>query len=93
MVTNADAKYDSFILQAIDLFNEFREKSVNKKPATSEFLDWINVLKQFDLLGKNRPGEYSNTGDMQKYLSSLNTLFKSKEDLERVSSGLSVKNA
>lgn len=92
MVTNSDSSYDSSILQAIDLFNEFREKSVNKKPATSEFLDWINVLRQYDLLGKNRPGEYSNAGDMQKYLSSLNTLFKSKEDLERVSPGLASKN-
>ncbi len=76
--------YDRSINQAIDKFTEYRQQSVNKKPATSEFLDWMNVLKEFGLLGKEVLGNYSSPEDNRKYDSSLNVLFKSKEDIEKI---------
>lgn len=76
--------YDRSINQAIDKFTEYRQQSVNKKPATSEFLDWMNVLKEFGLLGKEVLGNYSSPEDNRKYDSSLNVLFKSKEDFEKI---------
>ena len=79
-----DASYDRIIIQAIDKFNEYRQQSVNKKPATSEFLDWMNILKEFGLLNNGALGTYSSPGETRKYQSSLNVLFKSKEDIDTI---------
>ena len=79
-----DASYDRIIIQAIDKFNEYRQQSVNKKPATSEFLDWMNILKEFGLLNNGALGNYSSPGETRKYQSSLNVLFKSKEDIDTI---------
>ncbi len=79
-----DASYDRIIIQAIDKFNEYRQQSVNKKPATSEFLDWMNILKEFGLLNNGALGNYSSPGENRKYQSSLNVLFKSKEDIDTI---------
>ena len=75
------------------MFTAFREKSVNKKPATSEFLDWMNVLKNFGLLSGPLPGNYNSIADNQKFISSLNTLFKSKEDMERAAGSVLTKSS
>jgi len=34
----------------IDIFNHIRNVTVNKKPSTSEFLDWLNLLRYYGLL-------------------------------------------
>lgn len=81
-IGNAD--YDKAIETAIKKFGEYRDQSVNKKPATSEFIEWISVLKHYDIL---RPELFSPNGDSEKaekYKASLNVLFKHKEDLEKV---------
>ena len=93
MLTDENANYDEAILKAIDMFTAFREKSVNKKPATSEFLDWMNVLKNFGLLSGPLPGNYNSIADNQKFISSLNTLFKSKEDMERAAGSVLTKSS
>jgi MoxR-like ATPase len=87
MVTNKDENYDKAITKAIDMFVEYRKTAVNKKPATSEFLDWINVLHKFGLLS-DRLGKYEDAQEKQKFRSSLNTLFKSKDDMERIAKAL-----
>ncbi len=79
-----DNSYDASIQKAIDKFIEIRNTAVNKKPATSEFLDWINLLKFYNLLngsgsfpplqGERRYGDYQST---------KNVLIKSREDLEK----------
>jgi MoxR-like ATPase len=74
-----DAQFEA----AIDKFKEYREQAINKKPATSEFLDWIQLLKTYDLLDDGAIGKYKDKATRQKYWSSLNTLFKNKEDLEK----------
>lgn len=80
-----DNSYNESLEKAIDLFREYREEAVNKKPATSEFLDWVYVLKKFHLLNNGELGKYNGNQEKQKtnFLSSLNVLFKSKEDMSR----------
>jgi MoxR-like ATPase len=77
--------YDRILNEAIDKFIEYRQQSINKKPATSEFLDWMNILKEFNLLHSNGSfGNYGNVPEQRKYESSLNVLFKNKEDIDRI---------
>ena len=78
--------YNASLEQAIDLFRQYREEAVNKKPATSEFLDWIYVLNKYNLLNNGKLGEYEEKQETHKrnFLSSLNVLFKSKDDLDKV---------
>ncbi|MFT3824258.1 MAG: MoxR family ATPase [Chitinophagaceae bacterium] len=77
-----DASYDTSILQAIEKFNTYRSKAINKKPATSEFLDWINILKQNGLFNGTAFGQYASDEQKQLFRSSHNALFKSKEDMD-----------
>lgn len=79
-----DASYDDSILKAIEKFSEFRRQAINKKPATSEFLDWMNVLRKFNLLNGKQLGQYQSPAETQQYQSSLNVLLKSREDMERL---------
>ena len=77
--------YDRILNEAIDKFIEYRQQSINKKPATSEFLDWMNILKEFNLLHSNGSfGNYGSVPEQRKYESSLNVLFKNKEDIDRI---------
>ncbi|MBS1663626.1 MAG: MoxR family ATPase [Bacteroidetes bacterium] len=72
--------------EAIQKFIKYREKAVNKKPATSEFLDWVMILEKYGLLKDSPLGEYTRKEEearRQLYRSSLNTLFKNREDLDR----------
>jgi len=81
-IGNAD--YDTAISRAIEQFLNYRNQAINKKPATSEFIDWIRVLKDYDLLNNDFSPSGKNGGEKDKYRASLNVLFKSKEDLEKV---------
>lgn len=83
-LSTGDAAYDQAIESAIKKFQDYRSQSINKKPATSEFIEWISVLKHYDIL---KPDTFSANGDSdkaEKYRSSLNVLFKHKEDLDKV---------
>jgi MoxR-like ATPase len=80
-----DSTYDAAILRAIEKFTEVRNTSVNKKPATSEFLDWINVLKEFKLLSDNAFPSRSGQKDLyNKFRASMNVLIKSKDDIDKI---------
>ncbi|MBD0284823.1 MAG: MoxR family ATPase [Flavisolibacter sp.] len=79
-----DGTYDTAIANAIKKFQEYRNQSINKKPATSEFIEWISVLKYYGILN---PDIFSTSGNgeaKEKYNASLNILFKHKEDLEKM---------
>ena len=76
--------YDAAISKAIEQFLNYRNQAINKKPATSEFIDWIRVLKDYDLLNNDFSPSNKNSEARDKYRASLNVLFKSKEDLEKV---------
>jgi MoxR-like ATPase len=83
-LATGDATYDKAIDSAIKKFQDYRSQSVNKKPATSEFIEWISVLKHYDILS---PDTFTSNGNMEKaedYKASLNVLFKHKEDLDKV---------
>jgi MoxR-like ATPase len=51
MIQNSE--YDTLIEKAIDEFNSIRSRTMNKKPSTSEFLDWVNLLRHYNLLNNN----------------------------------------
>jgi MoxR-like ATPase len=75
-----DPVYDASIEKAITMFEEFRKQSINKRPATSEFLDWMHILKDEKILTTE------NWEDNKTYKASLSTIVKSQEDLKRISS-------
>ena len=79
-----DNTYDAAIANAIKKFQEYRNQSINKKPATSEFLEWISVLKHYGILNTDTFSANGNGKSAELYKSSLNVLFKHKEDLEKV---------
>jgi MoxR-like ATPase len=62
---------------AIEVFLKFRSADLKKKPATAEFLGWLQVLESLDLEAKE-----IKTGQGEALALSLNILAKSKEDLE-----------
>ena len=74
---------DESYSRAIDQFITYRQQAISKKPATSEFLDWIHVLQKFGLLNNGELGNYSQEKDRTLYDASLSALFKSKEDMVR----------
>lgn len=79
-----NAKYDTAIANAIKKFQDYRSQSVNKKPATSEFIEWISVLKHYGILQAETFSTNGNGEASENYKSSLNVLFKHKEDLDKV---------
>jgi MoxR-like ATPase len=72
-----NGEYDALIEKAIDEFNNMRNRAMNKKPSTSEFLDWINLLQHYKLLNNSSfaPG---NTDPL--YEATKSTLIKNYED-------------
>jgi len=90
MINDDDLTFDDSLSQAIDQFITYRKDAINKKPATSEFLDWMNVLKKFKLLNNGKLGEYSAEQGKEKsnYAASMSALLKSKEDMTRVTGKL-----
>lgn len=81
-----DGTYDQTLSNAIDQFMNFRNDAINKKPATSEFLDWVNILNSFQLLSNGKLGTFKpeQVNERKQYSASMSALFKSKEDLGRV---------
>jgi MoxR-like ATPase len=73
-------EYNAAIEKAIIKFEDFRKKAINKRPATSEFLDWMNILKEEGILAKENWEEDKN------YKPSLSAIIKSNEDLNKISS-------
>lgn len=73
-------EYNAAIDKAIERFEDFRKKAINKRPATSEFLDWMNILKEEGILTTD------NWEENAKYRTSLSTIVKSNEDLNKISS-------
>ncbi len=75
MIENGD--YDALIEKAIDEFNIMRNRAMNKKPSTSEFLDWINLLQHYKLLNNASftPGSINPL-----YEATKSTLIKNYED-------------
>ncbi|HMC84865.1 MAG TPA: MoxR family ATPase [Chitinophagaceae bacterium] len=69
--------YDELIGKAIDEFNNIRNRAMNKKPSTSEFLDWINLLQHYKLLN-NSSFAPDNTDPL--YEATKSTLIKNYED-------------
>lgn len=78
-----DGQYDAAISNAIKKFQEYRNQAINKKPATSELLDWISVLQHYGILNNDIFTASANGEAAEKYRASLNVLFKHKEDIEK----------
>ena len=55
-------------------FKIYEAKTIDKKPSTSECIDWINYLKEHDLLDKN----------IQQCKNSFSCLIKKNEDLQEL---------
>ncbi|MFT3932274.1 MAG: MoxR family ATPase [Chitinophagaceae bacterium] len=70
-------EYDSLLYKAIDEFNVIRNRAMNKKPSTSEFLDWINLLKHYNLLNNN---SFAPGNNDPLYVATKSTLIKNYED-------------
>jgi len=75
-----DEKYNGLLDKAIEEFNRLRNLSVNKKPSTSEFLDWMNVLEKFKLLGYDHFPPRHGDKDFDLFDSTKSTLIKSLDD-------------
>ena len=73
---NTDATLDKLI----GIFNRVRNMAVNKKPSTSEFLDWVNLLKYFGLLKNADLPPSENDADYLKWEAATKTLIKSYDD-------------
>ena len=76
-LTIDDPVYNQAIENAIDRFNEIRQKAMNKKPSTSEFRDWINLLRAHDLL---KPGPFTAESAGPMMDASLGVLIKNVDD-------------
>jgi len=74
----ANGEYDTLLEKAIDEFNVIRNRTMNKKPSTSEFLDWVNLLKHYNLLN-NKSFAPDNKDPL--YEATKSTLIKNYEDL------------
>ncbi|MEO6313750.1 MAG: MoxR family ATPase [Chitinophagaceae bacterium] len=73
----ANGEYDALLRQAIDEFNLIRNRTMNKKPSTSEFLDWVNLLKHYNLLNNS---SFSPDNKSPLYEATKSTLIKNYED-------------
>ena len=73
-------EYNTAIEKAIAKFEDFRKQAINKRPATSEFLDWMSILRDEGILKKD------NWEDDKSYKPSLSAIVKSNEDLAKISS-------
>ena len=66
----------AFLVQALDIFDRLRKSSLQKKPATAELLDWLQVLTE-------RYREQQNLlQDKQALKNTLFVLVKTQEDRE-----------
>lgn len=84
-LTINNTEYDSLIGKAIDEFNTIRNNALNKKPSTSEFLDWINLLQHFHLLNESAFSPDRKDGSEALLLDAAkSTLIKNFEDQQAV---------
>ncbi|UCH95177.1 MAG: MoxR family ATPase [Candidatus Aminicenantes bacterium] len=65
-----------FIEAAIEHFFEIRDQALKKKPATAEFLGWVQVLRSLDLQVKD-----IKDGQTEAFALSFSILAKTREDL------------
>ncbi len=80
-----DPQYNDLLDKAIDEFNRIRNLAVNKKPSTSEFLDWMNVLEHFKLLGYSHFPPQAGDEVYDLFDSTRSTLIKSLDDKTMIS--------
>ena len=74
--THFDKVDENILGEAMDVFYQIRdEKSVKKKPSTSELIDWINALQLGGI----------SADQIKKALPFIGTVIKKDEDLETVS--------
>ncbi|MCU0389041.1 MAG: MoxR family ATPase [Chitinophagaceae bacterium] len=64
----------------IEVFNRIRNVAVNKKPSTSEFLDWVNLLRYYGLLKNQSLPPAEEDKDYAKWEAATKTLIKSYDD-------------
>lgn len=77
-----DDSYDKRIGRAIDLFMDMRERARNKKPTTSEFLEWIAVLRDEGLLDASElPPQAHAPEHVKSYAASNSVLLKTADDV------------
>jgi MoxR-like ATPase len=67
----------AFLAQALDIFNQLRNSGLQKKPATAELLDWLQVLTKLYPEQK-----ISLTQNKQALKNTLSVLVKTQEDRE-----------
>lgn len=65
--------------EALDFFEEVREKNLRKKPATAELLGWLQILEMSSF-----SGNWKNPENKKRLLENLAFLVKTQEDLEVV---------
>ena len=82
-LTIKNTEYDELIGKAIEEFNNIRNLAVNKKPSTSEFLDWINLLRHYGLLNNST---FSDLVKSPLYETTKTVLIKNSEDLQVINS-------
>lgn len=66
-----------FLAQALDIFNRLRDSGLQKKPATAELLDWLQVLTELYPEQQNLLAQ-----DKQALKNTLFVLVKTQEDRE-----------
>ena len=64
----------------IDVFNRIRSVTVNKKPSTSEFLDWLNLLRYYGLLKTDKFPTSESDPEFLNWEAAVKTLIKSYDD-------------
>ena len=74
--THFDKVDENILKEAMDVFYQIRdEKSVKKKPSTSELIDWVNALQIGGI----------SADKIKATLPFIGTVVKKDEDLETVS--------
>ena len=75
-----------FIADAVELFLEIRKLNTEKKPATSELIDWIKCLKEKGLLNEQLKNIKNGTSEQrQEVNNTISSLAKSKADVDAIS--------
>ena len=82
-LTINNAEYDALIEKAIDEFNLIRSRAMNKKPSTSEFLDWVNLLQYYKLLKND---SFSPDNNDPVFTATKGVLIKNYDDQQIINS-------
>ncbi len=76
-----DDTYNAAINEAIAAFMKLRAGATNKKPTTSEFLDWLGVLRNYGLLAQGKMAASGDSEEARRYRASIATLLKTNDDI------------